>query len=233
MLLGMLMLTADSEQYSNSSILDNDNDDKLLRDYYERMRQTQMNIISLRDYHERMRQTHMNMASNISEESAALQRNPHWSSLPLYLLPDEDDDELLRKEKAKEDAKTNGNAQHNLILDNPNWLLDVGFRFNDLPAELRVQIYSCLLPHNLIITFSRCHFWTNICANKKCDRWITYGESKTGDHPVFETIAEAKWCAHSQARCTDPPVQKQLFLVSKAISNEAQGKSNCLGVSLY
>jgi hypothetical protein len=91
------------------------------------------------------------------------------------------------------------------------------FRFLDLPAELRVHIYSYLLPHNIIITHERKH---DIHKTSQEKPWwgINATNKKTGEVEHMRIGSQPSF-----ARRPDwPRSQTQLMLVNKQISSEVQ-----------
>jgi hypothetical protein len=85
------------------------------------------------------------------------------------------------------------------------------FRFLDLPAEMRCHIYSFVLPSNMVITFERPELELD-------PGWVVRGLSKGED--ASKVIGGKDWVdgrKHAKA-------ETQLFLVSKFVSNECQGK---------
>lgn len=107
------------------------------------------------------------------------------------------------------------------------------FRFMDLPAELRVHIYSFLLPHNVVLSH-----WQNgkdPDRNKKAGpiRWVIEATDKnTGEEVPFAIGRRRRWGGRSKqgpATCdTRPRTQRQLFTVNKEISKEARGMFSTL-----
>ena len=101
------------------------------------------------------------------------------------------------------------------------------FRLMDLPAELRLYIYSYLLPHDVFITFKV----DSIRADGRY-RWSVCGSGKTADSSSFDIVRSGatkdyyKFNEPCSKRFRPLPyfrAETQLFLINKAISNEARG----------
>ncbi|KAF2824400.1 hypothetical protein CC86DRAFT_296989 [Ophiobolus disseminans] len=97
------------------------------------------------------------------------------------------------------------------------------FRLMDLPAELRVYVYSYLLPYNVAISFEQ-----NVAfkPSKKQDPWwLVEATSKDQQDTVPIAMGRQHWNLRSRkARNSDDwlRVQTQIFLVNKEVSNEAR-----------
>lgn len=101
------------------------------------------------------------------------------------------------------------------------------FRFMDLPAELRVYIYSFLLPHNVVLSHKQ--------DGQECirgrvgvqTRWAVDALDKTTRELVPFVVGRmtrpAHLCRGRFERHRWPHAQVQLFRVNKEISNEARG----------
>ncbi|KAI4705213.1 hypothetical protein J4E81_000093 [Alternaria sp. BMP 2799] len=90
----------------------------------------------------------------------------------------------------------------------------IGFRLLDLPAELRIHVYSFLIPHNMEITFERYGWsssnepdWTTNAFRK--DEDFSY---KIGSNPYYKNTKVRRYNHFT--------VETQLFRVSKFVSNE-------------
>jgi len=97
------------------------------------------------------------------------------------------------------------------------------FRLMDLPAELRIHIYSFLLPHNVVISHERTSDLSKSLTGKKWWR-IEASSKKTGDVEPMR-IGRQYW-VHKHHKIHDdwPKLQTQLFLVNKEVFSEARGK---------
>lgn len=96
----------------------------------------------------------------------------------------------------------------------------IGFRLLDLPAELRIHVYSFLIPHNMEITFERYGWsssnepdWTTNAFRK--DEDFSY---KIGSNPYYKNTKVRRYNHFT--------VETQLFRVSKFVSNETKCKSS-------
>jgi hypothetical protein len=102
------------------------------------------------------------------------------------------------------------------------------FRFIDLPAELRVRIYSFLLPHNMLLT--HVHNGKEFINGDKAGhfRWVVNAIDKTTRELVPFTVGRVSRSAYLSkgrfGRDKWPRTQTQLFKVNKEISNEARGE---------
>jgi hypothetical protein len=102
------------------------------------------------------------------------------------------------------------------------------FRFMDLPAELRVRIYSFLLPHHVILTHVQNgkEFIEGETAGQF--RWVVDAIDKTTRELVPFMVGRVSRPVHMIegrfGRDKWPRTQTQLFKVNKEISNEARGK---------
>ncbi|KAI4632942.1 hypothetical protein J4E80_000302 [Alternaria sp. BMP 0032] len=101
----------------------------------------------------------------------------------------------------------------------------IGFRLLDLPAELRIHVYSFLIPHNMEITFERYGWsssnepdWTTNAFRK--DEDVSY---KIGSNPYYKNTKVRRYNHFT--------VETQLFRVSKFVSNET--KSVMYGSNTY
>jgi hypothetical protein len=132
----------------------------------------------------------------------------------------------VSKEKALKDRQKSAPAE--------------AFRLMDLPPELRSHIYSFLLPQDMVITWRQVDiglryrtgngkpFYLALAVRKGEDIALRIGGPSYHDDKV--TVVDRymafdwmptyllEWPKH-------PAVETQLFLVSKAVCNEAQGKS--------
>ena len=94
----------------------------------------------------------------------------------------------------------------------------ISFRFLDLPAELRYDVYSFVLPTDMNITFDRIDL-----GNRKYD-FAAYCLQPHGRKPL--RIGRKPDYGTARARRKDYfTVETQLFQVSKFVSNEAKCKS--------
>lgn len=91
-------------------------------------------------------------------------------------------------------------------------------QFLNLPAELRLEIYQLLLPHNMTLYFERFHLRT-----KDGRLWgVVYG-MKPGDSTRYDIVSTPKPPFSLQAIPQNPcPVVWQVFLINKFISEEAR-----------
>jgi hypothetical protein len=97
------------------------------------------------------------------------------------------------------------------------------FRLLDLPSELRIYVYSFLLPYNVVISHRRNDYRPRTRANYPY--WIVEAKSKNGGHLV--PIAIGRQLSNNRTtrrREGWPRVQTQTFLISRFVSNEAQGR---------
>lgn len=110
------------------------------------------------------------------------------------------------------------------------------FRFMDLPAEIRVSIYSYLLPHNVMLCH-RLHGGASARSGKwRQDLWLVDVLDKTTQVRVPFSVGRVLRSAPKvgslhpshKPRNGLPTTQVQLFHVNKEISNEARGKDRYL-----
>ncbi|KAH7072455.1 hypothetical protein FB567DRAFT_203593 [Paraphoma chrysanthemicola] len=106
--------------------------------------------------------------------------------------------------------------------DEPEFERQGHFRLMDLPAELRVNIYQYLLPHNLVISHVQ-NGYMDRNGQRNVPRWRITPTTKTGG-AVLWMIGAQHWhgahVPHSHQHWSR--VETQLFLVNKEISNEAR-----------
>lgn len=94
----------------------------------------------------------------------------------------------------------------------------ISFRFLDLPAELRYDVYSFVLPTDMTISFERV-----ILPDGQSD-FVAFGLEQHGRKPL--RIGRKPDYGTARARRKDYfTVETQLFQVSKFVSNEAKCKS--------
>jgi hypothetical protein len=120
------------------------------------------------------------------------------------------------------------------------------FRLMDLPAELRMYIYSFLMPYNMVIkheqaAFPRVRRQLPVRGQESVPQWCIDVEPKNKqDEPEAEppirgvkypavpfgpnNYARMAYTGPMHAKC-NLGVERQLFLVNKAVSNEALSKS--------
>jgi len=119
-------------------------------------------------------------------------------------------------------------VQQKIISSTP-FVREGHFRIMDLPAELRVHIYSFLLPHNLLLSHRQSGNAFNVDQKGVQMEWIIDARKKKSG--IVVPFAMGKRLVGGWAKCNGvlirdklPHAQTQLFRVNKEISNEARGK---------
>jgi hypothetical protein len=102
------------------------------------------------------------------------------------------------------------------------WVGKGTFPWVKLPAELRVQVYHQLLPHDLTISFKK------EGNHKNKQDWPITAVPKTGGPDVVP--GRLGFLSQNGKKMPNdyPTVETQLFRVSKEMSREARGKLSCL-----
>ncbi|KAI4941033.1 hypothetical protein J4E91_011026 [Alternaria rosae] len=101
----------------------------------------------------------------------------------------------------------------------------IDFRLLDLPAELRIHVYSFLVPHNMVITFERYGRSSGSEPN-----WTTNAFQK-GDDVPYKIGGNPYYRNTKVRRYNHFTVETQLFRVSESVSNEV--KSILYGSNTY